>query len=73
MKVDRTLLILGIIGIIVLVLGFIFPSEGHGPEFWFSHLHIFFALLGFIGCATMTYLAKWLGNYWLQRKEDYYD
>ena len=58
---------------IAITLGFIFPSGGHGPEFWFSHIYIFFALLGFIGCVAMIYIAKWLGRYWLQRKEDYYD
>ena len=66
-------LILALMAAIAIALGFIFPSDGHGPEFWFSHIYIFFALLGFIGCLAIIYIAKWLGRYWLQRKEDYYD
>jgi hypothetical protein len=66
-------LILALMAVIAISLGFIFPPDGHGPEFWFSNIYIFFALLGFIGCVAMIYIAKWLGRFWLQRKENYYD
>lgn len=32
----------------------------------------FFALFGFLGCAVIVYVSKWLGKYWLQRPTDYY-
>jgi hypothetical protein len=64
---------LTLIAIIAVVAGFFIPTGEGEPEFWWSHLYIFFALLGFIGCVAMIYIAKWLGHYWLQRKEDYYD
>jgi Zn-dependent protease with chaperone function len=69
----RIWLTLAVMGAIAIALGFIFPPDGHGPEFWFSHFSVFFAFLGFFGCVAMIYVAKWLGRYWLQRKEDYYD
>jgi hypothetical protein len=59
-------------GLSILAGFFIPPGEGES-EFWWSHLKIFFALLGFLGCIGMIIVAKWLGHYWLQRKEDYYD
>ncbi|MFC1930807.1 hypothetical protein ACFLXJ_01190 [Chloroflexota bacterium] len=47
---------------------------GHGHEAlpW-SHIAGFFSLYGFIGCLLLIALAKLLGHYWLQHKEDYYD
>jgi hypothetical protein len=47
-------------------------GEGHG-EFWWSHVYGFFSLLGFVGCIATILVAKFLGEVWLQRKEDYYD
>jgi di/tricarboxylate transporter len=46
--------------------------EAH-PEFWWHHIWGFFALLGFAACILLVLLAKLLGHYWLQRKEDYYE
>ena len=65
--------ILALAAVAGIAAGFFIPGEEHGPAFWFSHLFGFFALLGFIGCAAIVIVAKWLGHYWLQRKEDYYD
>lgn len=48
--------------------------SGHGHNvFPWSRLAGFFALLGFIGCLAIIAVAKLIGHYWLQRKEDYYD
>ena len=66
-------LILALAGIIAVGVGFLLPSEEHGQSFWWSHIWAVFALIGFIGCAAMIFIAKWLGRYWLQRKDDYYD
>jgi len=62
-----------LVAVISVVAGFFVPVTAEEGEFWWSHLYIFFALLGFLGCVAMIYIAKWLGHYWLQRKEDYYD
>ena len=64
---------LTLIAVIAVVAGFCIPTGDEEHEFWWSHLHGFFVLLGFIGCVAIVYVAKWLGHYWLQRKEDYYD
>ena len=42
-------------------------------EFPWSRIAGFFSLFGFIGCLAIMAVAKLLGHYWLQRKEDYYD
>lgn len=47
-------------------------SEGaHGGFFW-SYIPGFFALFGFIGCAAIVLISKWVGHRWLQREKDYY-
>ena len=45
---------------------------GHGDFAW-SGILGFFALFGLIGCVAIVLISKWLGHYWLQRKEHYYD
>ncbi len=47
-------------------------TGGHGDFAW-SNILGFFALFGMIGCVAIVLISKWLGHYWLQRKEDYYD
>jgi hypothetical protein len=68
-----TWIALVVMAIIAVVIGFIFPiSEKEGGLSW-TNFDGFYALLGFIGCVAMIYLAKWLDRYWLQRKDNYYD
>ncbi len=52
---------------------FLFSAEEVGEDFWWDHIPGFLALLGFIGCVVIIVVAKLLGRYWLQRKDDYYD
>lgn len=33
----------------------------------------FFVVYGFVGCVVIIFVSKWLGRFWLQRDEDYYD
>jgi hypothetical protein len=33
----------------------------------------FFVVYGFVGCVVIIFVSKWLGRFWLQRGEDYYD
>jgi len=47
--------------------------ESYGYPFAWSRIPGFFALFGLIGCVAIVLISKWLGHYWLQKKEDYYD
>ena len=66
-------LILGLMGVVSIIIGFFIPSGEGGYGFSWTHFTGFYALLGFVGCVAMIYIAKWLGHYWLQKKEKYYD
>jgi hypothetical protein len=66
-------LILALMGVMAVIIGFVVPSHEEAHGFSWTHFNGFYALLGFIGCVAMIYVAKWLGHYWLQKKEDYYD
>ena len=48
------------------------PAEGH-DEFWWSRVYGFFSVLGLLGSLATILLAKFLGELWLQREEDYYN
>ena len=67
------LMVSGIVFIIFVLLD-LFPGiePGHVVFPW-SHIAGFFALFGFIGCVIIIIGSKFIGHYWLQRKEDYYD
>lgn len=45
---------------------------GHG-HFWFEGLPAFGSIYGFISCALIIIVSKFIGHYWLMKKEDYYD
>ncbi|MGE5254828.1 MAG: hypothetical protein ACM3N7_12745 [Planctomycetaceae bacterium] len=57
--------------ILTCILGFVFPNPH--PHFWWQYLPVFDAAFGFLGCLLIILLAKTLGHFWLQKKEDYYD
>jgi uncharacterized membrane protein len=59
--------------IIFVLLDFLLVSGNVHIEFPWSHIAGFFSLFGFIGCLAIVAVAKLLGHYWLQRKEDYYN
>jgi hypothetical protein len=65
--------ILILLGVIAVAVGFFIPSGEGEHGFYGSNINSFYAALGFVGCVAIIYIAKWLGHYWLQRKEDYYD
>lgn len=47
-----------------------------GPSKEVSHVwdyKAFFALYGFLGSVVIIYVSRWVGDYWLQRFEDYYE
>lgn len=45
---------------------------GHG-HFWFEGLPAFGSIYGFISCVLIIIVSKFIGHYWLMKKEDYYD
>ena len=56
---------------ITIILGFVFPNKH--AHFWWQKIPFYDAVFGFIGCIIIIIFAKWLGNKWLLRDEDYYD
>jgi len=59
--------------IIFVLLDFLLVLGHIHIELPWSHIAGFFSLFGFIGCLAIVAVAKLLGHYWLQRKEDYYN
>lgn len=45
--------------------------SGH-PHSWWHRMPTFDGLFGFLGCALIVIVSKWLGYTWLQRSETYY-
>jgi hypothetical protein len=52
------------------VMSFVGPSK-EAKFLW--DVKAFFAVYGFVGCVAIIFVSKWLGRFWLQRGEDYYD
>lgn len=42
-------------------------------ESWWENIPGFFALFGLTFCVVIVLASKFLGHFWLQRKEDYYN
>ncbi len=63
------------IATVVILLVLEIASVGIAGIGGFAGIHVpgFFALLGFLGCVAIILVSKWLGRYWLQRREDYYE
>ena len=68
----KRILVIIFIALIPFVLLDLLWHEGHG-DFGWSGIFGFFALFGLIGCVAIVVISKWLGQYWLQRKDDYYE
>jgi len=72
--VKRVWALIFISALVIFVLLDLLLVSGHVHiEFPWSHIAGFFSLFGFIGCLAIVAVAKLLGHYWLQRKEDYYN
>ncbi|MCX5916122.1 MAG: hypothetical protein NTX30_05460 [Deltaproteobacteria bacterium] len=69
MKTFKIIFISGIV--LSCILGFLFPNPH--PHFWWQYVPVYDAVFGFLGCLLIILLAKTLGHFWLQKKEDYYD
>jgi len=65
-------LILALITLATLVAEFVFLAD-YPKEHWWSYIPAFYILWGFVGCAAIIFISKWIGKLLLQKKEDYYD
>ena len=45
----------------------------HHHEAWWNHVPGFYAAYGFLGCAAIVLVSKWIGHLFLQKGEDFYD
>lgn len=63
------------IAALLLALGadLLLPAIGLRHETIWENWHLLFIGLGLIGALLIIMVAKALANYWLGRKEDYYD
>lgn len=68
----KRILVAILMGLAISVLLDLLLRGSHGDFIWYS-IFGFFALFGLIGCIALVLISKWLGHYWLQRKENYYD
>jgi hypothetical protein len=57
---------------ITLFFELIFRPHAH-PHFWWHATPMFDLPFGFVGCAIIILVSKWLGRTWLQRAEGYYE
>jgi len=60
-------------GILVLLIVADFIIPRHEIHFFGDRIPGFWSLFGFISCALIIIVSKWLGHHWLMRDEDYYD
>jgi hypothetical protein len=47
------------------------PESAHAQS-W-DRVPLFYGAYGFVGCTVIVVVAKALGKWWLQKREDYYD
>lgn len=66
-------IILALAAIVAIAASFFVPTAEGENELWWSHIFGFSPVFGLIGCAVLVVVAKLLGRYWLERREDYYD
>jgi uncharacterized membrane protein len=72
-KILRILFYLSLI--VVVILEFILSKREH-IEFSLEHIAefpAFHAIYGFIACALIILVSKFIGHLWLMTEEDYYD
>jgi hypothetical protein len=62
--------VLSVTLVVSVAMSFVGPAK-EGVFVW--DLKGFFAVYGFVGCVVIIFVSKWLGRYWLQREENYYD
>ncbi|MGN8226413.1 hypothetical protein [Gracilimonas sp. BCB1] len=63
--------VLGILLIASLILEFTYLADY--ASHWWNHVPAFYALWGGLGCATLIFVTKGLGKFFILSDEDYYD
>ena len=58
-------------GGIAVALQYVRPVKHYG-SFW-EKVPGWWAIFGFIGCAVIVLVSKWLGSVFLQKREDWYE
>ena len=58
-------------GVVTLALPYVLHPHHH-HDAWWNHVPGFYAAYGFLGCAAIVLVSKWLGGVFLQRSEDFY-
>ena len=56
----------------MILLDLIYRHHAHA-EFWWHVTPAFDLLYGFVGCAGIILISKWIGHAWLQRDETFYE
>lgn len=62
---------LGVLTIISLIVEFTLLADY--ASHWWNHIPAFYAIWGFIGCAVIIYVSKWLGKLFILSDEEYYN
>jgi hypothetical protein len=62
--------VLAVVLVASVALSFVGPTK-EVKHIW--DVKTFFVVYGFVGCVVIIFVSKWLGRFWLQRGEDYYD
>ena len=60
-----------IAGLVTLVVEIVYRHTAH-PYYMWHTMPLFDLIFGFIGCAVIIWVSKWLGHTWLQHEETYY-
>lgn len=62
---------LGVLTVISLIFEFVFLADY--DSHWWNAIPGFYIIWGFLSCAIIIYVSKWLGKLFIFRNEDYYD
>lgn len=64
-------IILGVLTVISLIVEFTMLADY--DSHWWNQIPGFYIIWGFIGCAAVIYISKWLGSLFILSDEDYYN
>lgn len=64
-------IVLGVLAVISLIVEFTMLADY--DSHWWNQIPGFYILWGFIGCAAVILVSKWLGKLFILSDEDYYN
>ena len=68
----RTWMLTAVLAVVSAVVDTALRHFAH-PVFWWHAIPAFDLVYGFVGCAAIVLLSKWLGHRFLMRDESYYE